>query len=122
MLEIAILMAIGKIQDSGGPAWFWALLFTGISVMAFGYHGPVSLAITAGYACLGLFPAAAPGGRQLADVVAGLDCRRGAAAGADLRAVALKAASKNRRMRRFFCAREEGAVSRAGWHRRPCRR
>lgn len=50
MLEIAILMAIGKIQDSGGPAWFWALLFAGISVMAFGYHGPVSLAITAGYA------------------------------------------------------------------------
>ena len=50
MLQIAILMAIGKIQDSGGPAWFWALLFAGISVMAFGYHGSVSLAITAGYA------------------------------------------------------------------------
>jgi len=50
MLQIAVLMVIGKIQDSGGPAWFWALLFTGISVMAFGYHGPVSLAITAGYA------------------------------------------------------------------------
>ncbi|RKW07815.1 MAG: hypothetical protein D8H94_19115 [Cardiobacterium sp.] len=50
MLEIAILMAIGKIQDSGGPAWFWALLFTGIDVMAFGYHGPMALAITAGYA------------------------------------------------------------------------
>ena len=50
MLQIAILMVIGKIQDSGGPAWFWALLFAGISVMAFGYHGPVSLAITAGYA------------------------------------------------------------------------
>ena len=43
MLQIAILMVIGKIQDSGGPAWFWALLFAGISVMAFGYHGPVSL-------------------------------------------------------------------------------
>ena len=50
MLQIAILMVIGKIQDSGGPAWVWALLFAGISVMAFGYHGPVSLAITAGYA------------------------------------------------------------------------
>ena len=50
MLQIAILMVIGKIQDSGGPAWFWALLFAGISVMAFGYHGPVSLAITAGNA------------------------------------------------------------------------
>ena len=50
MLQIAILMVIGKIQDSGGPAWFWALLFAGIAVMAFGYHGPVSLAITAGYA------------------------------------------------------------------------
>lgn len=50
MLQIAILMVIGKIQDSGGPAWFWALLFAGISVMAFGYHGPMVLAITAGYA------------------------------------------------------------------------
>ena len=50
MLEIAILMAIGKIQDSGGPAWFWALLFTGISVLAFTNPGAVGLAITAGYA------------------------------------------------------------------------
>lgn len=50
MLQIAILMVIGKIQDSGGPAWFWALLFAGISVMAFGYHGPMALAIIASYA------------------------------------------------------------------------
>ena len=111
MLEIAILMAIGKIQDSGGPAWFWALLFTGIDVMAFGYHGPMALAITAGYACLGLFPAAAPGGRQPADVVAGLDCRRGAAAGADLRAVALNAdAQKTARFGGFFMWRLDEAT------------
>ena len=50
MLQITVLMVIGKIQDSGGPAWFWALLFTGISVLAFTNPGAVGLAITAGYA------------------------------------------------------------------------
>ena len=50
MLQIAVLMVIGKIQDSGGPAWFWALLFTGISVLAFGNPGALGIAITAGYA------------------------------------------------------------------------
>ena len=81
MLEIAILMAIGKIQDSGGPAWFWALLFTGIDVMAFGYHGPMALAIIASYAW-GYFLLLRRVSDSLLTWFAGLGYRRGAAAGA----------------------------------------
>ena len=50
LLEIVMLMVIGKLQDSGGPAWVWALLFVGIDIMAFGYRNPMTHAIAAGYA------------------------------------------------------------------------
>lgn len=49
MLQIAIMMIFGKIQENGGPAWGWALAFTGISALVFGAYQPLALVITAAY-------------------------------------------------------------------------
>ena len=50
MLQFTVLMVSGKIQDSGGPGWCWALLFACMSGLAFGNPGALGIAITAGYA------------------------------------------------------------------------
>lgn len=49
MLQIAIMMLMGKLQENGGPTWAWALAFTGISALAFGAYDPLTLGFTAVY-------------------------------------------------------------------------